>query len=173
MVSTIFWANVVLPFLFSNFYLNRPVEEQNCKLKIFPFIILGYVMLSLFEGVLILVLIAFKMLHTYIQSKQEFDVFHVDQIFKAGLLVFVLIYTAAKYLWTSGTLFDQEIIYFLVGMCFHVAMLTASMFITRVIALKYLKEELYKYFYTEMHICLAFIGSALLLNWTYLGVCEG
>ena len=53
-------------------------------------------------------------------------------------------------------------------MVFHVVLLTVAMLTTRIIAIRYIKEELYRYFYTETSINLAFIAVTFCLNLLYL-----
>lgn len=42
--------------------------------------------------------------------------------------------------------------------------ITAAMLLSRVVALKYLKDELYSYFYTEMNLNVGVVLTALLLS---------
>ena len=47
-------------------------------------------------------------------------------------------------------------------------LITISMLVTRIVALFYVKQELYKYFYTEMHIQVGYILATMTLYLTYI-----
>lgn len=171
MISSIFWAHFGLPFLISNFYLNRPVEDQNLKLRIFPFLVLAFMLQSVLESWLFFVLMLCRITYVYIQQKQEFEVFHVEQLIKAALLAFSLLFFEVKFI--SDQRYDHDdgesFVSFYFRILWHVALITVSMLLARIIALTYIKEELYRHFYTEMHINLAIIATAMALNLCELG----
>lgn len=48
-------------------------------------------------------------------------------------------------------------------MLLKVAIVTAGMLVARVLALNYLKQELYNHFYTEMHLQVGFVLVTILL----------
>jgi hypothetical protein len=140
MVSTLFWSNFALPYLFSNFYLNRPIEDKNYKLKLFSIIMIAYMLESFVEGLLFFSLMVFNLIHTYIHSKKEFDVFHINQFIKLILLCVVLVWIIIKCAYLShANLFHGSVMAFIATLLFHVAILTIAMFLTRVLAIKYLK----------------------------------
>lgn len=70
LVSTLFWCNFAVPYLFCNFYLSRPLEERSGKLRLFSLLAAFYMVESLIEGLLFFSLVAFNLLHAYIHSKR-------------------------------------------------------------------------------------------------------
>ena len=149
LVSTLFWSNFALAYLFCNFYLNRPIEERTSKIRLFSFLIVLYLLESLLEGFLFFSLMLFNLFHTYIHSKKEFDIVHINQLIKLVLLIAVVAIVLFRYCFVyEQDFFSETTLAFILTTIFHVLLLTVSMLATRIIAIKYIKEELYRYFYT-------------------------
>jgi hypothetical protein len=141
MISTIYWAYFGLPFLVSNFYLNRPVEDQNIKLRIFPYLVLAFMLQSVLESWLFFVLMLCRITYVYIQQKQEFEVFHVEQLIKAAFLAFSVIFFQVQFI--SDQRYDHEygesFVSFYFRILWHTVLITISMLLARIIALTYIK----------------------------------
>lgn len=138
MVSTLFWSNFALPYLFSNFYLNRPIEDRVAKVKWFLIVVIVYLMYSLVDGLLFFSLMVFNLLHTLIHSKKEFDHLHINQLIKLMLLCGIMLWMMIKYLFITDETIKEAMV-FIGTLLFHVLMVAISMFLTRVIAVRYLK----------------------------------
>lgn len=175
LIPTIFWANFGLPFLVEHFYLGELSmhPNPNLKLKLFPYIIFGLMCSSLLESMLFLVLMSLKVLLLYIYYRQGYEMFHVRQLIKLILLVLVAFYAMVKFIVMDfSNLFTWSAINTTGSMLGCVFLMTGAMLISRLIALIFLKHELYKYFYTELHVQLGFIFSAMVMYASYISLEE-
>lgn len=56
-----------------------------------------YMLESLIEGFFFFSLMVFNLLHTYIHSKKEFDIVHINQLIKLALLIAVVAIVLFRY----------------------------------------------------------------------------
>lgn len=94
---------------------------------------------------------------------------HVNQLIKLVLLLAVAAIALFRYCFLNEqSFFSQPTLSYILSTMLHVLLLTLAMLTTRIIALRYIKEELYRYFYTETSINCAFIAVTFCLNLLYL-----
>lgn len=67
-----------------------------------------------------------------------------------------------------GSLFTAHLLTTVLHTLIKIAIVSGAMLATRVVALHFLKLELYKYFYTEMHIQLGFIIATMIMYVGYI-----
>lgn len=115
------------------------------------------------EGFNSLLLVLLNLAYIYIYTKQGYEMFHLTYLIKGILLLFTLLWTLIKYHSGETSVPILSTIFYTLLL---VAAVTACMLITRVLALNYLKQELYNHFYTEMHLQVGFVLVAILM---YLG----
>ena len=70
----------------------------------------------------------------------------------------------------AGSLFSFESLVTAGGMLLSILVITIAMLFTRLVALIIMKNELFKYFYTDMHIQLGLIISTMLMYITYIEI---
>ncbi len=99
LISSIFWSAFALPYLFEHFYLSEVLYHDNPKqnFQFFPYIILAFMLETLFEGTFFLIFIVLKLLNIYIQVKQGYYMLHINFVINSTLLIFTIFYVLLKF----------------------------------------------------------------------------
>jgi hypothetical protein len=170
LVSSIFWANFALPFLVEHFYLGElSMHPTNLKVRIFPFIVGGFLLETLLEGWLLPAMTLAKLAVVYTYCKQGYDMFHLRQLIRLTLLALVIFYAIVKFeVMEAGSLLSWQVIGSAWSVLWSAVVIAAAMLLTRLVALIFLKQELSKYFYTEMHLQLGFVLGTMLMSASYI-----
>ena len=76
-------------------------QSRNLKLKIFPYIVVGFMFECLLESWLLPLLMATRLAIVHIQAREAFDILHLRHLAKMLLLALILFYTFVKLISTG------------------------------------------------------------------------
>jgi hypothetical protein len=81
----------------------------------------------------------------------------------------VIFYAIVKFeVMEAGSLLSWQVIGSAWSVLWSAVVIAAAMLLTRLVALIFLKQELSKYFYTEMHLQLGFVLGTMLMSASYI-----